>query len=298
MSSVKVPIRASFHKTNGIFARFGVGDTEKAIAVSPKVFVSFCVSSAPVKINGWKRKEVRAFVKGREDLKFRVRERNRSDKKPAWVELLGVEKEGRTRVIDSCISGRSVELDVPYGASVSILGKSGQTSVEIDSIKKAKVDIYAGDISVSNISYGLQAFTKEGGVSVRNSSGSMNMQTVSGNIVAFETDINEIGDSFKAKTRSGSITMQSIGQKDVEASSISGSINYVGTTKDYGNYSFTTTNGLITLALPSAASFKLKAAYGGSFISEFPLEDIEKEAGGSTVYLTGMLGSNNGATVT
>ncbi|MDH3493612.1 MAG: DUF4097 domain-containing protein [Acidobacteriota bacterium] len=274
-----------------------VGDAEKAVAVNKNVYVSFCVTNAPVKINGWKRSEVRAFVKGRNDIGFKIRERNSKDKKPAWVEIVAGAGQETGRKIDSCLTGNSIELDVPYGASVTINGESGQTSVVIDSIKKAKVDISSGDISMSNIAWGIQAFTDVGGVSVRNSSGSMNMKTTAGNIVAFETEANEIGDSFKAKTHSGAITMQSIGQKDVEASSISGSINYIGNMKPSGTYSFSTTDGLITLALPSSASFKLNAAFGGSFSSSLPLQNITKEANRSAVYLSGDVGKSNGTSV-
>lgn len=273
------------------------GDVEKSIKTNEKVYLSFCATEISVKVNGWNRSEIRAFVKGRGEIAFDVRDRNKISGLPQWVELLAKETEESTRTLDSCISGEMLELDVPYLTSVTISGKSGNTSVSIDSVRTAKIDISGGDISLMNISNGVEAHTDLGGVSVRNSDGRMKMTTTAGNIVAFETDSDEIGDYFKAKTISGAITLQSVKQKEVEATSLSGSISFLGIPYSAGNYSFSTTNGLISVAVPYDAAFKLKAAYGGSFSSELPLENIYKKAASSTVFLTGFVGNESGASL-
>jgi translation initiation factor IF-1 len=268
-----------------------VKDFEKSIAVYEKVIISFCVANASVKVNGWNRSEVRAFVKGREEISFNVRKKNPKNGKPYYVELLGSEE------FNNCISGDSVELDIPHNAEVRLKSRSGETSAVVDSVRKANVRINSGDIVISNVKDGVEAATNVGGISTRNCGGKIKLSTTAGNIVAFQTSGSENGDQFTANTHSGSITLQSIEQQEVEISSISGYINYFGTMQEYGKYLLKTTSGIVTLAIPGSSTFKLKAAYGGSFSSEIPLANIEKNATSSIAYLSGIIGKPTGTTV-
>jgi DUF4097 and DUF4098 domain-containing protein YvlB len=150
-----------------------------------------------------------------------------------------------------------------------------------------------GDIDINNIKQSTEVHTHQGSITVRNSGGQMTATTTTGNIIAYNTESNEIGDYFKAKTRSGSVTLQSVGQKEVEATSVSGTLNFVGAIKDYGQYGFSTTNGLINMILPADSSFRLTATYGGAFRSDLALSDINKSRTSSIVYLTGRVGRGN-----
>ncbi len=273
-------------------------DIEKAVAVNKdKVYVSFCVAGAPVKVNGWGRSEVRALVIGRDEIGFKIRQRSSDDKKPDWVEILAPGEDSMGRSKDGCLSGASVELDVPFNATVNISSASGESSIVIDGVKSAIVDISSGDIALSNIKQSISAQTDVGGVSVKNSSGKMDLKTTAGNIVAYSTESNDIGDFLKARTHSGAITMQAVDQKEVDARSFSGSIYFLGSTQPNGNYSFSTQNGLITLATPETSAFKLRAYYGGDFSSELSLKNIVKNRKSAAVHLTGECGEDNGAFV-
>lgn len=205
-----------------------------------------------------------------------------------WVEILGYEPDTPRGETDKCLTGDMIELDVPEGANVTIKGLSSETSVE--RVKTASVEIVGGDIYLDSISERIEASTQQGGVTVNNSTGKIALSTTTGNIVAYNTEPVEIGDFFKAKTRSGSLTLQSIGQKDVAASTITGSINFLSEIKNYGKYDFTTTEGLINVVVPDASSFWLTAAYGGRFISEFPIKIITEDKSDSTFRLTGRVG--------
>ncbi len=286
----------SFVRTQ--YRSFGYRDIEKALSVSKdKVYVSFCVSGAPVKVKGWSRPEVRAFVVGRDEIDFKIRQKNTEDKKPDWIEILAPGEDSLGRSKDGCLSGASIELDVPFNASVNISSASGESSIVIDSVKSAIIDISSGDIALSNIKQSISAQTDVGGVSVKNSSGKMDLKTTAGNIIAYATESVEIGDFLKAKTHSGAITMQTVGQKEVDARSFSGSIYFLGSTQPNGNYSFSTQNGLITLATPESSAFKLRAYYGGDFSSELALKNIAKSRKSAAVHLTGECGEDNGAFV-
>ncbi len=294
-----VSARSNYNNQKGLVSyprRAKAGSLEKSIQVnSKKVFIQLCVTQGKVKVNGWNRKEVRAFINGGEGLGIRVREKSSRDKKPVWLDVVGYnpksrfERRSRTRKpYNKCLSGKDIELDVPQYADVKLQVRSGDAS--IGEIKTAKLTVINGDILVNNIEKRTEAHTHQGSITIRNSGGRMSVSTTTGNIIAFNTESNEIGDYFKAKTRSGAVTLQSIGQKEVEASSVSGTLNYIGKIKNYGQYGFSTTNGLINLVLPSSSSFRLTATYGGAFQSVLPLTDLVKSRTGSIVFLTGRVG--------
>lgn len=266
--------------------------TEKSIWVHSKAYISLCVLRGKVKVNGWKRNEARVFLQGsrRSKIGFKVREKSSKDGKPVWIQVLGYnpKKEVGTN-FNTCLSG-DIELDVPTNASIRILNTKGESETSIDSVREARVEVLGGDIYFNNIAKRINALTFKGGVIVRNSTGKMSLQTTTGNIIAHNTKSGDIGDYFKAKTRSGAITLQSVDQKEIESSSISGSINYIGNIRAYGRYGFTTTNGSINLAIPANSSCRLIAAYGGSFRSELPIKNITKDRTSSLVYLKGIMG--------
>lgn len=265
--------------------------SEKSIAVSEKVNISLCVRAGEVKVNGWNRNEIRAFVSRGSGVGFSVLEKEKIDKSVVWVKVLGYDpaKESELRR-DECISGKFIELDVPFGATVNI--KSGESKTTIDSIAKAFVKNVGGDIYLNNIPNGVEARTYRGNVTVRNSGGSMTLDTTNGNIVAFDVSSDEIGDAFRAKTNSGEITLQEIRYRETEVNSNSGSINFVGEILNGGQYYFGSSNSLITLVVPGETSAKIVAVYGyGSFESESPLKNLKRDENTQLKSLTGTLGN-------
>jgi len=58
----------------------GWTSSEKSLAVYSKVYINLCVLRGKVKINGWKRSELRAFVDRGTPIGFVVRERTKSKK--------------------------------------------------------------------------------------------------------------------------------------------------------------------------------------------------------------------------
>lgn len=270
---------------------------EKSIAVDAKVKLQLCVSTGKLKVNGWERSEIRAFVGGRSQVSFKVLQKNEPNGTPVWVEILGFDpaKNDKNRM-DECLSGDEIELDVPRGATVNVKGSESETT--IDSVRKATVEIEGGDIFFNNISEGIYARTFEGGVTVENSSGAITLMSTTGNILAFDVGASEIGDVFKAKTNSGAIALQKIGHRQIEVGSNSGSIRFAGAFQSGGQYNLGTQNGSISLSLPEKSSFKLNASYGfGAFGSELPLQYLDKNPTPKAQNLSAQMGSGD-ATVT
>lgn len=265
---------------------------EKFINVGAEVNISLCVSEGELKINGWDRREVRAFVsRGGSQIGYTILQKSRQTGEPVWIKILGYEPSSTApdANADECLSGGEIEIDVPRGATVNV--KSRESRMRIDSVAKVSAENVAGDIFLNNIRRGVDAKTYEGGVTVENSSGSMNLSSTTGNIVALDVDPGEIGDIFKTRTSNGAIALRNINHRQIEAGSSTGSIAFTGALTGGGQYNFGTSNGSIVISIPENTPLTLSAAYGyGAFSSELPLEKIEKSRSAAFQSLSAQLG--------
>ena len=247
--------------------------TESSIAVDAKVSVQLCVTQGTVHVNGWGRNEVRAFVSDGSKFAFRVLEKSMKDPaSPVLISLVGLRQlpNGQVTSVD-CIAGDEVELDIPENATLSLKGRETDTS--IDSVRKVWVNNVGGDMMIRNVAQGVRASTYQGDVTVENSAGPMVLESSSGNIVVFGGWPSEVGDAFRAKTNSGSISLQKIGYRLTDVNSLSGTVYFAGELLSGASFSFTTTNGAIRLAIPQQTSCKISATYGfGNFNSELPMK--------------------------
>jgi hypothetical protein len=272
----------------------GMGTTsERSIAVDPRVTLTLCVTEGRVKINGWGRNEVRAFVQDGSRFGFHVGERSK-DQTPALISLVSLKSlPGGTMMMNDCIAGEEIELDVPENAAVAVKGR--ETETHVDSIRKVVINNVGGDISVRNVSQGVRASTFQGDVTVESSQGGMTLESKSGNIVAYEVAPADVGDNFNAKTTSGAISLQKMDFRLADVNSISGSVLFSGELKNGGTFSFATTNGAIRLAMPVNTSCKVSATYGyGSFNSELPFKILTEDVhAGPVKTVTGMLGGGD-----
>jgi DUF4097 and DUF4098 domain-containing protein YvlB len=269
------------------------GTYEKSIATDPRVSISLCVTEGNVKVNGWSRNEVRIFVREGSKVGFKVLQKNRQSESPVWIMALGYEPKGPGMQASECIWGENVDIDVPSGAAVSIKGK--ETTTIIDSIRKAEVRNVGGDIVVRNVSEGVTAATYRGDVAVENAEGPVSLESSTGNILASVVGPAQVGDVFRAKTNGGAISLQGIQHRDMDVNSISGSVLYDGTLLGGGSYTFRTTNGSITLALPQEVSCKFVATYGyGNFRSDLQYKPMTEDiSSGQIKRVTGSIGSGD-----
>ena len=256
----------------------GEGTTsERSIAVDPKVSISLCVTQGSVRVSGWGRNEVRAFVSEGSKFGFRVLQKSMKDGSPVLISLVGVRQlAGGAITTTDCISADEIELDVPENAALSIKGRESATTVQ--SVRKVAVSNAGGDITIRNVSQGVRASTYQGNVTVQNSEGGMSLESSSGNIVVFSVDPFEAGDAFRAKTSSGSISLQKMGYRLADITSISGTVLFSGELLAGGSFSFGTTNGAIRLAVPQDTSCRITATYGfGDFNSELPIKTLTED---------------------
>jgi hypothetical protein len=284
---------SSFAQTTKKSARDKNIPIEKSILVDAKIYISMCVSEGKVKINGWERNEIRAFVKEGSAVGFEIRKMNEQTKKPLLVKIVDLDTSNDKNIgVEECLSGEEIELDVPRNATVDIKGSASETNINL--VSRTLIKYVSGDIFLSNVAQGIEASTFEGDVTVENSSGVINLTTTSGNIVAFNVSPKEIGDIFKSKTSSGAITLQQLEFGQTEVTTSSGSIRFTGAVQNGGQYNFGTQNGSITLFIPPNSSGKLDASYGfGVFDSELPLKNVFKPNSSKTQSLTAVFGTGD-----
>lgn len=271
--------------------------SEKRIKVDKAVNLSLCVTEGNVKVNGWDRDEIRVFVEDGSKFGFKVLQKSPKTSDPVWIMVTGVESKKPNAAPTECIWGGGIEIDVPVNATVNIKGQ--ETTTSIDRVRRVNIKTIGGDINLRNISDGVTAFAGQGDITVEESAGAMILDSTTGNILVFEAGPSEIGDVFKAKSNSGSISLQVLEHRQVEVNSISGSVTYNGQILSGGSYSMSTSKGSIRMSLPVATSCKLFASYGyGTFSSEIPFKIItENITEGPIKIVVGTLGKGGDATV-
>lgn len=249
-------------------------DTELSTSADPNVNVKFCVIEGSVKINGGESNVVRAFVRNGRKFTIRILERDSTTNRANWVWLAPDAADGATMGPSAqCLSGDSIEIDLPKGATVDIEGRS--TDASIDNIKKVRAKIVEGNIAFNNISGGINAVALQGDLLVEASAGAISLESTNGNIVANDVSPGQIGDLFRAKTNSGAIALQQVRHRQIEANSITGSVIFEGGFLAGGIYNLKTSNGQIRMLIPDNSSCKVTATYGfGSFSTNLPLKYI------------------------
>ena len=274
----------------GFFDGDGV-TLERKILVDPGVAVKLCVAEGNLKINGWSHDEVRIFVKNGRKFDLKPLEKSAESGKVNWL-WAGTVGDRRPGMGGECLAGETIEIDAPRGASFDLAGRAARTSV--DSVKKVKVKIVEGMINLRNIPGGINAYTSQGDVMVENSGGAISLESTTGNIIAVEVSPGQIGELLRAKTNSGAISFQKIAHRQIEASSISGSLLFDGKFLSGGIYTFRTSNGSIKLAIPQLSSCKIRATYGfGSFDSDIPLKILAEDNTPRAKTIVGQLGAGD-----
>lgn len=288
----KFPVPGQFP----IGIEWGTGTTtERSISVDAKVNLKMCVTQGTVKVNGWSRNEVRAFVSDGSKFAFRVLQKSmKEDGKPVLLSLVGIKSlpGGNTTTVE-CINGDEIQLDVPENASLFLKGQDSEMNV--DTIRKVDVTNAGGDVTVGNITEGVTVGTLQGNIIVERSQGNISLSSQSGDIVAFDVQPSDAGDVFKAKTTGGSISIQKMQFRVLDVISISGSVVYDGALPSGGAYGFNTTNGSIRLMIPTDSSCRVTAIYGfGSFNSEIPIKDMRQlSSSGPVKTIVGTIGAGD-----
>lgn len=274
--------------------------SQRSLEVAPDATVSLCVERGDVLVRGTEGREVRASAAGATRIDLR---------RPAGVPAAGPAKivevvASDERGVTGCSFSGSVAVDVPRGSTVLI--KTVLARVTVSGVAVARVETVSGEVSLQGVARSAEASSANGDLSVRNSTGSVRLQSISASIEAADVKPVEAADQFLAKTTSGDITLAQIGHARVEATTTSGHVDLNGRLARGGVYVLKAYSGGIKVTMPADASFRVDARVAhGEIVTDFPIKlSQEAQPGGvlnaphSTVRVNGVAGDNPQATLT
>ena len=247
---------------------------EQTLAAEETVTLLACIESGDVVVRSWDRKEVRARSNDASRIELRRADATVEPNPATRIEVLVAKDQAEPARPGLCSNSGNLEIDVPRGATVQIKGNTGDVSIAGVAVVRAKT--LSGDIELQRIAKSSEAWSANGTIVMRNSSGSARLETISSEIVANDLAAEEASAEFFAKSVSGEITLSKLAHTHVEASSSNSSIVYEGALVEGGLYTFKSHSGSITLTLPADSSFQLNAKvhHSGEIITEFPIRQV------------------------
>lgn len=263
-STLAVPARADKRDEKRRGAK-----VERKIAVEPSVSISACISSGSIKVSGWDRNEVRA--RSAEAAEIELKRKDVGTGAATKIEVLVGDKAEDLSQGNPCEAFSEIELDVPRGATVQL--QTRDSDIDVTDVATVYVNTQNGDVSIERATRNVDAGTIGGGISLKDSSGRINLHSAGGSIEADNVRPAEAGDTFEAKSLGGEITLDHVTHAQLSAHTLNGSLSVTGPLAPSGRYNFRTMSGDMTLTLPEDSSFKLSARFSpnAEIITDFPI---------------------------
>lgn len=167
----------------------------------------------------------------------------------------------------------SVDFDITAPAWMPIKVEGTYNFVTMDGVQgEVHADTVSGDIVIRGGTGIITAKSVQGEVQVDGARGKVNVSSVNEKI-----RITDSSGDIMAESINGAITMIGIESKNVEASTVNGTITYEGKLVDGGRYNFSTHNGDLLLGVPDTANatFTIRT-YQGGFSTDLPLPNINR----------------------
>lgn len=244
---------------------------ERTAPADPNVTVSLCVMSGNVSIRSWDKNDVRARSSDAVRIELKRADAPAQSGPARKLEVLLLDPEDSRSATKECQAFGDVELMVPRDASVHV--QTGDGSISIVGVASVYARTQTGDIDVEKATRSVEAVSFSGGVAVRDSIGRITLKSVGGDIDASNLNPDSADDSFEASTISGGVNLVEVTYPQINVRTINGNLNLNGPLVHGGQYSFSTTTGDVTLAMPADASFRLNARVSpdADIITDFPL---------------------------
>lgn len=273
--AIAIAHKANFSATNiPVAAETDSVQVEKAVETDAKPAIAICVMRGSVRIRGWQRNEVRTMIEGGNKIGYKILQKN-GDGKPNYLMLVGFDpKNAASRAPkEGCLSGDLIEIEVPYGSSISYESRSG-SDLLIEEVGKAKINNTRGTISIREISERAEVSSISGSILAEDVTGEVLLKTFSGDIAAYRLKTASPTDSLKISSSGGNVVLQDCAHSNIEASTNRGDLIAFGKVVSGGRYNYNTTSGSVTLFLPIESSFQLTATFTteADFQTNFPVK--------------------------
>ena len=175
----------------------------------------------------------------------------------------------------------AVRLRVPAWLPVQLRG--GALSVTVDGLT-AVVDLSSveGDLALRNVSGDVFASSIEGSVSVERASGRLRLRSVEEGVHASQID----AESVLIESTSGSVFLDGVSARTVDATTTDGDISFVGELRAGGAYRLSTHDGDIDVALPAGVDATVTVStFDGEFLPQMPIT-LDRFRGGKEMTFT------------
>jgi hypothetical protein len=233
--------------------RLGPTQTDTVISVRPNTRLELENFSGAIAVRTWPKSAVRvaATHSARMQVEFESDESSLS--------IRGRSNRGVATHVD-------YELTVPEWMALDLSGVA--TDISVVAIKNTiKAETIKGDIDVRGGTGYLTLGTVEGIVQVRGARGKVAASSVNRGV-----RLADVTGDVNAESVNGSIILQAVESDHVAASTINGTLFFLGAIRDDGSYAFSTHNGDIWIGVPEKTNATVAVAtFGGEFKSSFPV---------------------------
>src|SRR5687767_4077025 len=249
---------------------------EKSIAVSPELTVTLCVASGTLRVRGWEKNELRVRSGDVNQSELRRLDKAKDLSTPAWrVDVMVLDTSSRINARRDCQALADVEMEVPTGATVQVQTRDGD--ITITGVSAAYAGSQNGNITIERVTKIVEAGSVGGSISLRDSSGRVNLSSAGGIVVVANVKSSSSEDTIEVGTVSGDIQLDRVSTPKVMAKTVNGNVTMTGPLAQHGHYAFTNMTGDVILGLPHDASFQLNAKVSEKrdIVSDFALKYIE-----------------------
>ena len=208
-------------------------------------------------------------------------------------------------------SKNSVRIDAEHSTHTTIVPHREGTNLRIDAEQwrggPTEVDYHLtlptwmalhvngvySDISITGSRGEVRAETVNGDIEVVGGRGTVAISSVDGSVSVSDAvghlELNSVNDAAMVKNVEGDLTVEGVNgdimledvrATNVDATTVSGDIRYVGVLRNDGHYHLATHNGDIEVAVPEKANVTVSVStFSGDFDSTFPLKLTETKRG-------------------
>ncbi len=175
-------------------------------------------------------------------------------------------------------TGRNVagdfELTIPASMSIAVSGPNGD--VHIDGTQgEVNIETAHGDVQLRGGAGMVAIRTVSGDVTISDARARTEVHATSGDV-----QLSQITGDVVAETVNGDVALRRIDAMSVQATTVSGDLQYEGTVKDGGRYSLSSHNGDITFTMPAGAGAVIGVnTFSGDFNTDIPVQLTEQRQG-------------------
>ena len=143
------------------------------------------------------------------------------------------------------------------------------TNIAVKGIKSdVSAETVKGDVDVQGGDGLVRASSVEGSVFVDGARGRIELNAVNEGV-----DVVDAKGEIVVNAINGDINLEAVESAMVEASTVNGTVRYLGDVRDGGRYSFSTHNGDLVFGVPDRANATVQVAtFNGDFESAFPVQ--------------------------